>query len=84
MSQPLHAVLAVLLKQFGQRVEGGGYEINIPDSVLMGLSPFGQIQEQRDVPGLRTILRYYPNNTIEGALDGGLVRHSEADDKTAA
>ena len=84
MSQPLHAVLAVLLKQFGQKVEGGGYEISIPDSTLMALSPFGQIQEQRDVAGSKTILRYYPNNTIEGALDGGLVQYPQADDKNPA
>ena len=69
MSQPLHAVLAVLLKRFGRRVEGGGYEINIPDATLMALSPFGQIQEQRDPQGAGTVLRYYPNNTIEAAKE---------------
>jgi hypothetical protein len=66
MSQPVHAVLAVLLKQFGRRVEGGGYEVAIPDTALAGLPPFGQIQEHRDEAGSKTVLRYFPNHTIEG------------------
>jgi hypothetical protein len=80
----LAAALGLMIKKFGSKCETG-YEIFIPQEVLVGISPDGQIQHQIDPEGKGIYLRYYPNNTIEGTLtDGGRIQLAQADDKEPA
>jgi hypothetical protein len=46
VNQHFSQALALLIKKFGQRIDGG-YEIYIPDHVLAAVSPYWQIQEVR-------------------------------------
>jgi hypothetical protein len=64
---PLQAI-AILIRKFGKRIEGGGYEVEVSHLELKDLSPHGALSE---VPSLDTATfkwQYFPNNTIEGEL----------------
>lgn len=66
MSNHLPIVIALLIKKFGYRVDGG-YEVFVPLTAATSLPPDGQIQEEvvsGEKSGFR--FRYFPNQTIQG------------------
>jgi hypothetical protein len=59
-------VIAALLKKFGDRIEGGGFEVILKAEEIMALTATGEIKE---VPANQEVkLQYFPNLTIEGEL----------------
>jgi hypothetical protein len=64
-ANPQLSAIALLVKKFGKRIEGGGYEVEVTASEMMGMSPHGTFHE---VPAIdRSMVKwvYYPNNTID-------------------
>lgn len=64
---PLQAI-AVLLRKFGKRIEGGGYEVEVSHLELRDLSPYGTLTEVPVLDMATLKWQYFPNNTIEGEV----------------
>jgi len=62
--------LALLVRKFGAKIEGGGYEVVITPVDSQKLTPNGAFQETKDLEG-NVHWQYFPKHTIEGV--GGLV-----------
>ncbi len=59
------SALALLVRKFGKRIEGGGYEIEVTALEMTGMSQHGTFQEVPSSDGLSVKWRYYPNTTID-------------------
>lgn len=57
--------LALLVRKFGAKIEGGGYEVVITPADSVRLTPDGTFQETKDVEG-NVHWQYFPNPTIDG------------------
>jgi hypothetical protein len=62
--------VALLLRKFGTKIPGGGYEVEIAYEEVAALSRFGQIQEVPNLDAKTVKWQYFPNPTIEGV--GGI------------
>jgi hypothetical protein len=62
-SNPQLAAIALLVRKFGEKIAGGGYEVRVKASELTSMSPHGTFQE---IPGTDEVRwQYFPNNTID-------------------
>ena len=63
---PQLAAIALLVKKFGKRIEGGGYEVEVSHLEMKDMSPHGQFQEVPALDMATVKWQYFPRNTIEG------------------
>jgi hypothetical protein len=71
---PQLQAIALLVRKFGKRIPGGGYEVEITHQEMMEMSQWGMFQEVPELDLHKVRWQYYPNNTIEGV--GGIVPES--------
>jgi KaiC/GvpD/RAD55 family RecA-like ATPase len=60
--------VALLVRKFGRKIPGGGYEVEVSRDEMMRMSPHGTIHEVSVEPNV-VKWQYFPNPTIEG--EGG-------------
>lgn len=62
-------IVAAMCKKYGEKVEGGGYEVFFPMSLIASLPPKGVVQQVQTAPNNPGVkLRYYPNPTVHGTV----------------
>jgi hypothetical protein len=59
-------VIASLLKKFGVRIPGGGYEVTLSNDEINAITTTGKIEEAADPEKKHVKLQYFPNIIIEG------------------
>jgi hypothetical protein len=64
-ANPQLTAIAFLVKKFGERIPGGGYEVKVTASDMMSMSPHGTFQEVPDIDNRGVRWQYFPNNTID-------------------
>jgi hypothetical protein len=62
---PQLTAIALLVKKFGTRIAGGGYEVEVTASEMVGMSPHGTFHEVPAIDGSMVKWVYYPNITID-------------------
>ena len=67
IQRPDLAPLALLVRKFGAKIEGGGFEVVITPADSLKLTKDGTFQETKDAEG-NVHWQYFPNHTIEGQL----------------
>jgi hypothetical protein len=67
IQRPDLAPLALLVRKFGAKISGGGYEVVITPSDSLKLQPQGTFNETKDSNG-NIHWQYFPNPTIEGEV----------------
>ncbi len=72
---PQLSALALLVRKFGTKIPGGGYEVVVSHQEMAGMSPHGMFQEVPELDLKQVKWQYFPNNTIE-AEGGGIVPDS--------
>lgn len=65
VQRPDLGALALMVRKFGAKIEGGGYEVIVTPADSSKLSPDGTFQESKDAAG-NIHWQYFPNPTIEG------------------
>jgi hypothetical protein len=60
--------LALLVRKFGAKIEGGGYEVIITQADSVRMLPTGTFQEHRDPTTGDIHWQYFPNPTIDVLL----------------
>jgi hypothetical protein len=65
VQRPDLAPLALLVRKFGVKIEGGGFEVVITPADSLKLTADGTFQETKDVEG-NVHWQYFPNHTING------------------
>jgi hypothetical protein len=65
---PQLQAIALLVRKFGKRIPGGGYEVEITHQEMMEMSQWGMFQEVPELDLHKVRWQYYPNNTIEGEV----------------
>jgi len=67
--------LALVVRKYGAKIEGGGFEVVITQADSVRMLPTGTFQERRDPVTGDIHWQYFPNPTVEGV--GGIVLGSE-------
>jgi hypothetical protein len=62
---PQLTAIAFLVKKFGERIAGGGFEVRVTVADMLAMSPHGTFQEVPDIDGQGVRWQYFPNNTID-------------------
>lgn len=57
--------IAFLVKKFGERIAGGGFEVRVTALDMTSMSPHGTFQEVPDIDGKGVRWQYFPNPTID-------------------
>lgn len=65
---PQLSAIALLVRKFGDKIEGGGYEVFVSAAEMVGMGSDGMFQEVPDMEKRGVRWRYYPQPTIEGEL----------------
>lgn len=65
-ANPLLSALALLVRKFGTKIPGGGYEVEISHLEMKEMSPHGMFQEVPELDKHLVKWQYFPNHTIEG------------------
>jgi len=65
---PQLMAIAMLVRKFGTKIPGGGYEVTISHEEMANFSQWGMFQEVPDLDLKQVRWQYYPQNTIEGEL----------------
>src|SRR5271170_6009892 len=68
---PQLQAIALLVRKFGTKIPGGGYEVEVTHKEMAEMSPHGTFQEIPELDLHKVRWQYFPNNTIEGV--GGIV-----------
>jgi hypothetical protein len=100
MANPLLGAVALLIKKYGKKIEGGGYEVEVSNLERISMSPHGILNEVPSLDTATTKWQYFPNTTIEGELvtpesvtptselpddsERRSLQHPETDDQTPA
>lgn len=63
---PQLAALCLLLRKFGTKIPGGGFEVAIAFEDMANMSPHGTFQEVPELDKRQVKWQYFPNPTIEG------------------
>jgi hypothetical protein len=64
-SNPQLSAIALLVRKFGTRIAGGGYEVEVSISEMMEMSPHGTFQEVPSLDQRVVKWQYFPNVTID-------------------
>lgn len=68
-TSPQIAIIALLVRKFGKKIEGGGYEIEVSHQEMQDLLlPDGTFQEIPNLEMHKVKWQYFPNPTIEGTI----------------
>jgi hypothetical protein len=62
---PQLSAIALLVRKFGERIAGGGYEVRVTTTEMMEMSPHGTFQEVPDIDQRGVRWQYFPNITID-------------------
>jgi hypothetical protein len=65
---PQLSAIALLVRKFGKKIPGGGYEVEVSHTEMKEMSQYGMFQELPDLERHVVRWQYYPNNTIEGEV----------------
>src|ERR1035437_275703 len=71
-ANPQLGALALLLRKFGTKIPGGGYEVEVSHQEMLEMSPHGTFQELPEMDRSVVKWQYFPNPTVEGV--GGTVK----------
>ena len=71
---PQLSAIALLVRKFGEKIAGGGYQVEISVSEMMEMSPYGTFQEVPTLDSRSVKWQYFPNNTID--VEGHVVPDS--------
>jgi hypothetical protein len=62
---PQLTAIALLVRKFGEKIAGGGYEVRVTATEMMEMSPHGTFQEVPDIDHRSVRWQYFPNITID-------------------
>src|SRR5271157_1079374 len=64
-ANPQISALALLVYKFGQRIPGGGFEVEVTLAEMTSMPPHGTFQEVPDNLNRTVKWQYFPNHTID-------------------
>jgi hypothetical protein len=67
-SNPQLSAIALLVRKFGTKIPGGGYEVEVSHTEMKEMSQYGMFQEVPEMDRHVVKWQYFPNNTIEGEV----------------
>src|SRR5208337_2169933 len=66
MNNPQLSAVALLVRKFGKKIPGGGYEVEVSHEEMKDMSRYGTFQEVPELDRHLVKWQYFPNPTVDG------------------